>query len=142
MRTGPKGKPPDLKVISGTDEPSRRREPLVTALPGEAVKPKWLAGRAAKIWADKIATYQARGQNVVGCEAALAQYCSLEAAIIDQYRKKTVPPVAQITAFRMLAAEFFDTPASQLGSPKAPKQGKFAGNGQRPAPTPVENGDA
>jgi hypothetical protein len=134
MRTGPKGKPPELKVIAGTDEPSRRRAPIVAALPGDAMKPKWLTGRAAKIWAEKTAIYSARGQSVVGCEAALAQYCSIEAALIDQYRKKTVPPVAQITAFRMLAAEFFDTPASQIGSPKAPKAGKFSSNGQRPPP--------
>ncbi|MEZ0061432.1 phage terminase small subunit [Bradyrhizobium elkanii] len=138
MRPGPKGKSPSLKVISGTDEPGRRRETVVNPIEGELVKPSWLVGRAARIWAEKVAIYAARGQSVAGCEAALAQYCSIEAALIDQYRKKTTPPVSQITAFRMLAAEFFDTPASQIGSPKQPKAGKFAGNGQ----PPPSNGDA
>jgi phage terminase small subunit len=121
-----------LKVVAGTDQPSRRREKIVETIEGDPTRPVWLKGLAAKIWIEKTQIYATRGQSVVGCEAALAQYCSIEAALIDQYKKKTTPPVAQITAFRMLAAEFFDTPASQIGSPKAKKDGKFSGNGRRP----------
>jgi hypothetical protein len=134
MRRGSKGKPPALKVISGTDEPGRRREHVVAPLPGEVVKPAWLKGRAAKLWAEKVAVYEARGQSIVGCESALAQYCSIEAALIEQYRQKITPPVAQITAFRMLAGEFFDTPASQVGPAKGASKGnRFAANVQKPA---------
>jgi hypothetical protein len=105
------------------------------------VKPQWLKGRAAKLWIEKTAIYEARGQSVVGCESALAQYCAMEAALIEQYRKKDTPPVAQVTAFRMLAAEFFDTPASQIGRMSKPKGGAFSGNGQ-PPPPPGGSGDA
>jgi hypothetical protein len=133
MRPGPKGVLPELKVVSGTDQPCRRREMVVAALPGSAIRPKWLKGRAAKLWAEKLATYEARGQNTAGCESALAQYCALEASLIDQYRKGGTPPVAQISAFRILASEFFDTPASQIGPAKpASTAGRFAANAQRP----------
>ncbi|QOZ17446.1 hypothetical protein XI02_22340 [Bradyrhizobium sp. CCBAU 21365] len=65
----------------------------------------------------------------------MAQYCSLEASLIEQFVKKLTPPTSQLTAYRAYAAEFFDTPASQIGSPKQPKAGKFAGNGQPPPET-------
>jgi phage terminase small subunit len=141
-RRGPKGKPPALKVVAGTDQPSRRREQIVDAIEGEPVKPTWLKGRAAKLWHEKVAIYAARGQAVVGCESALAQYCAMEATLIDQYAKKITPAVAQVTAFRALASEFFDTPASQIGTTNKPKGGKFAGNGQRPPPPPEGGGNA
>ncbi|QOZ52874.1 hypothetical protein XH90_17020 [Bradyrhizobium sp. CCBAU 53338] len=107
---------------------------MVSVLDGQPVKPAWLKGRAAKLWAEKVATYVERGQSVVGCESALAQYCSLEASLIEQFVKKLTPPTSQLSAYRTYAAEFFDTPASQIGSPKQPKAGKFAGNGQPPPP--------
>lgn len=141
-RRGPKGKPPELKVVAGTDQPCRRRERVVKPVDGLPVRPSWLKGRAAKIWAEKVAAYQNRGQSIVGCESALAQFCALEATLIDQFAKRLTPPTSQINAYRSFASEFFDTPASQIGSPKAPKGGKFAGNGQRPAPPPEAGGDA
>lgn len=131
-KTGPKGKPPALKVIAGTDQPCRRRDPVVEKIDGEPAKPGWLRGRAARLWAEKVAIYGARGQSIVGCESALAQYCALEAALVDQYRRKATPPVAQVNAFRILAAEFFDTPASQIGPAKASPKSRFAANAGKP----------
>jgi hypothetical protein len=131
-KRGAKGKPPSLKVVAGTDRPDRQRKPVVLPLPGEPVKPTWIKGRAAKLWFEKVAIYKARGQSVVGCEGALALYVSLEATIIDQFAKKLIPPVSQVNAHRGFAAEFFDNPASQIGSIQKQKAGKFASNGQRP----------
>lgn len=140
-RRGPKGKPPELKVVAGTDQPCRRRERIVKPLEGHASRPAWLKGRAAKIWADKVAAYEARGQAIVGCESALAQYCALEATLIDQFTKQLTPPTSQINTYRSFASEFFDTPASQIGAPNnKPKASKFAGNGQRPTPVPSADG--
>jgi hypothetical protein len=143
-KRGPKGKPAILKVVAGTDRPDRRRETLVKTLAGDCAKPTWLKGRAEKLWFEKAATYKARGQSVVGCESALAQYVSLEAALIEQFAKKVVPPTSQVNAYRVFAAEFFDTPASQIGSIQKQKGGKFASNGQRPAtvspPDPAKAG--
>jgi len=140
-KPGPKGKPPSLKVVAGTDRPDRRREKLTETVAGEPAKPGWLKGRAAKAWAEKTAIYKARGQSVVGCEAALAQYCALEAALIEQFAKKITPPTSQFTAHRAYAGEFFDTPASQFGLQKPGKQGKFASNLHRPEP-PAGGGNA
>lgn len=143
-RTGPKGKPPALKVVSGTDQPCRRREPVVETIPGMPVKPAWLKGRAAKLWAEKVETYRVRGQAVAGCESALAQYCALEAALIDQYQKRMIPPVAQVNAFRILAAEFYDTPASQIAPTRqqGSTAGKFSAHRKRQTPPGEEGGDA
>lgn len=135
-RPGPKGIPPELKVIAGTDQPCRRRELVVAALPGAPVKPKWLKGRASKLWDQKVATYAARGQATAGCESALAQLCRLEAELIEAYRKGQQPVVAQISAFRILCAEFHDTPASQVGPKPASPAGRFAANAQKPPAAP------
>ena len=133
-RRGPKGKPPELKVVAGTDQPCRRRERIVRPLDGAPIKPMWLKGRAAKLWDEKVTAYMARGQIVVGCESSLAQFCALEAMLIDQFTKKLTPPTSQINAYRSFAAEFFDTPAAQIGSAKQPKASKFASNIQKPTP--------
>lgn len=133
-RRGPKGTPPELKVIAGTIQPCRARERTVPQLDGGVVKPKWLKGRASKIWDEKVAIYRYRGQNIVGCESALAQYVSLEADLIDQYSKRLTPAMAQVNAYRIFANEFFDTPASQISKAGGEKksQNPFASNGQRP----------
>ena len=132
-RRGPKGKPPTLKAASGTDQPCRRRSVIVASVTGQPRKPDWLTGLAADIWASKLAVYAARGQSVIGCEPALAQFCALEALLISQYEAGEAPPVAQINSWRVFAGEFFDTPASQIGSPKAASTGsRFAVNAARP----------
>jgi hypothetical protein len=98
-------------------------------------KPAWLKGEAARLWTKKLAIYEARGQSVVGCESSLAQYCALEANLIGQYRLMQTPAVAQVNAHRIYAAEFFDTPASQIGPNRAAgKPSSFASNAQRPKP--------
>lgn len=135
MRTGPKGKPPGLKVVAGTDQPCRRREKLFENINGMPAKPAWLKGEAASLWKKKLAIYEARGQSVAGCESSLAQYCALEANLIGQYRLMQTPTVAQVNAHRIYAAEFFDTPASQIGPNRATgKPSSFASNAQRPKP--------
>lgn len=79
MRRGPKGKPPELKVVAETDQPCRRRERLVKVIEGGPTKPSLLKGRAAKLWAEKVEAHLARGQQVKGCESSLAQFCALAA---------------------------------------------------------------
>lgn len=136
-RRGPKGKRPELKVVSGTDQPCRRRESVVAPIDGAPIKPSWLKGRAAKLWAEKLAIYAARAQSVVGCESSLAQYCALEASLVEQYRRNETPPMAQVNAYRIFANEFFDTPASQIGPNKMTgKPSRFSAN----APRPVADG--
>ena len=53
--------------------------------PDELAPPEWLNARAKKIWGQKIAVYRQRGQKVDGFQAALAQYCYIEAEIIKRH---------------------------------------------------------
>ena len=134
-KRGPKPQPADVVQMRGTARNSRARDQVVESIFGEPVRPTWLTGLARKIWAKKVEIYKERGQNVVGCEDALAQYCRLEAEIIDFYKRKLTPPVAMINAHRVYAGEFFDTPASQhqaVGK-KGGKDNPFNRNGRKPA---------
>jgi hypothetical protein len=112
----------------------------VPPLNGDVSRPGWLKGRAARLWDEKVAIYRQRGQSVLGCESALAQYCALEALLIEQHAKKLTPPTSQLTAFRAFASEFFDTPASQIASVKSGKPGAFAANRRPPQPTEGASG--
>lgn len=113
-KPGPKAKSNVIKLNTGTDQPCRLRESLFESEEGEPVRPQWLKGRARKIWVEKVERYSVRGQNVKGFEDALAQYCALEAELINLYKKGITPPMAMVNAYRIWASEFFDTPASNL----------------------------
>jgi phage terminase small subunit len=130
-RRGTKPQPDALKVIKGTFEAAKSHQPAVKLLEGTPTPPKWLQGRALELWHEKVAIYQRRGQPVVGCEAALAQYCSLENELIDAYTRQLDIPVAKINAHRIYANEFYDTPASQHVPTRQREENRFARNGQR-----------
>lgn len=139
-KRGPKPQPPALHAAKGTVQPCR----AVTVLfpdhasrpdPESIPPPKWLSAAAKHIWAEKVDRYRQRAQKVAGFEDALAQYCALEADIIAARRKKLPITVAMINAHRIWAAEFYDTPASQIARPggAANKGNQFAQFGKRPA---------
>lgn len=139
-RRGPKPQSPAMQAAKGTVQPCR----AVTVLfPDHASRPdpeaidppKWLNAAAKRIWAAKVERYRQRSQKVGGFEDALAQYCALEAEIIANRRKGFPVPMAAINAHRIWAAEFYDTPASQVARPGANGAGgnKFAQFGKRPA---------
>jgi hypothetical protein len=132
-RRGRKPQSDAMKVLKGTFQPGRRRQRTVTDLSGTIVAPKWLKGQALRVWHEKVAVYEQRGQAIRGCEGALAQYCALEADLIDRRKRRTEIPVALISAHRVYANEFYDTPASQQGPAKKDGSGRFSGNGRPPA---------
>lgn len=45
----------------------------------------------------------------------LAQYVALEADIARRWREGETVPAALLTAYRLYAQEFFDTPGRQIG---------------------------
>lgn len=139
MRRGPKGNSPTTQKAKGETRPSRKVETLFADHasrpdPEKIPAPDWLNDRAKEIWIDKTNRYRQRNQKIGGFENALAQYCALEADLINLYRKEITPPMAMVNAHRIWAAEFYDTPASQ----KVPAGGggsnanKFGNNGNRP----------
>lgn len=131
-KRGPK--PTPLKVVEGrgTVKKTRTRKQVVPDLEGEPKKPEWLMARAIVIWDEKVAIYKERGQSVVGCESALAQYCQLEAKLEEMWGAHLLPAMAMITAHRIYANEFFDTPASKhvSGSGKE-TENRFKRNGKK-----------
>ena len=138
-KRGPKQQSPEMRALSGESRPSRK---VVTLFADHASRPdpekfsppKWLAAAGKKIWDDKVSKYRQRGQKVGGFEDSLAQYCALEAELAATYKRRLVPPMAMVTAHRIWAAEFYDTPASQNAHGKGkPAEGKFGGVGKREA---------
>ena len=115
---------------TGETRPSRA---VVALFPDHASRPDpenipppaWLTAPAKAIWKEKVDRYRQRNQKVQGFESSLAQYCALEAELLSLRKKRIIPPVAMITAQRVWAAEFYDTPASQNIKPG---QAQGAGN--------------
>lgn len=140
MKRGRKLPSPEQQRAKGETRPSRA---VVDLFPDHSSRPdpesieppKWLSVAAKKIWRDKVERYRQRNQKIAGFEDTLAQYCALEAELIEMRRKKLLPPMAMINGYRLFAAEFYDTPASH----KVPASGngqtgnRFAGHGKRPA---------
>jgi hypothetical protein len=131
-----RGSKPDsdaAKILKGTFRADRSHEPSVVVLTGAPIVPGWLIGVALEVWHEKLAIYEARGQEVRGCEAALAQYCAIEADLIDKWQRRVDIPVALLNAHRIYANEFYDTPASQQAGGKKGGQeaNPFKNNGKR-----------
>lgn len=136
MKRGAKPLPDAMKIVKGTFQPCRSTEPVVQPLNGPVTPPEWVQGKALELWNEKVRIYERRGQSVVGCESALAQYCQVEADLIDRWQRGKDVPVALINSHRIYANEFYDTPASQhaAGAKKA-GENRFAANGRPPART-------
>lgn len=112
-----------VKRQRGTLKPSKSRAAVVPPIEGEPEKPDWLTPKAAAIWKKKVAVYQARKQAVRGMEAALAQYCELEAYLVDGWSSENADlDVKALALYRQYARDFYDVPAAQLGA-----QGSGAG---------------
>ena len=116
-KPGRKSKSPALHLATGTDQPCRRKEQVVIPLHGEVQRPKWLTGKARKLFEEKLLVYEKRGQSVVGLERALAHYCQLEILIVELWKTPAGPTMATLSEYRRFCNEFFDTPASQLIRP-------------------------
>lgn len=134
MKRGRKPEPNETKIVRGTFRQDQARQPVVQPLEGAIAAPTWVKGQALRVWRDKTEIYRRRGQSVTGCEGALAQYCAVEADLIDRWKRRVEVPVALINAHRIYANEFYDTPASQQAAgQKTPGGNRFSGNGQPPA---------
>jgi len=136
-RPGPKGLSPDQKRARGTEQPCRKVEVLFADHasrpdPDELPPPSDMTPAAKKLWKTKVERYRQRGQKIQGFEDALRQYCEIEAALNKAFKIGTMT-MAMVTAHRMWAAEFFDTPAAQRvpANGSAKPSNAFARNGKR-----------
>jgi hypothetical protein len=138
MRRGPKPQPPELAAAKAS-RPAGRRGKIVTLFdehpdPKELPSPSWLSRDAKRIWKTKVDKYQRRGQKVFDFQGVLAQYCALEAKLRDLWKAGETPTMAMLNGYRIYAAEFHDTPASNkitIGT-TSEKQNRFARRGQPP----------
>lgn len=139
MQRGHKGLSPEQQRAHGETRPSR----AVVALypdhasrpdPAEIPAPADMTPEAQVIWTRKVERYRQRGQKVGGFEDVLRHYCELEAELNRAWASGTAPSMAAVNGYRLYAAEFFDTPASQRVSANAqPTQNPFARNGRKSA---------
>lgn len=129
-------KPPALKAISGSREPSPVVVPLpVIASPPPA--PEWLTGAAVDEWNRLTRILTAHQLLTEGGVGALAVLCALYGDIQQQYINGESPTAKAIGQFRGLVNDFGLTPIAQ-GKVKPAAGGDAAGNrfakfGQRPA---------
>ena len=135
-KRGPKVTTNASKVVKGTFQPCRNREDIHKSKAGndDLVCPDWLGDLAKELWVEKIENYNKGGIDVSNSGHSLAQYCALEADIIMQYKVRNTwvptgdegepkgPSVSMISAHRIWAAEFFDTPASGYLKTKSSKK--------------------
>ena len=113
-KRGPKGTNNVIKIAKGTLQPCRNKEDIHKSgmTNDDLVCPDWLNELAKEIWSEKLEIYNNSQVDVSNHGPALAQYCALEADIITIYKGGESPSVSMISAHRIWAAEFFDTPAS------------------------------
>jgi len=113
-KRGPKGTNNVIKIAKGTLQPCRNKEDIHKSgmTNDDLVCPDWLSELAKEIWVEKLEIYNNSQVDVSNHGPALAQYCALEADIITIYKGGESPSVSMISAHRIWAAEFFDTPAS------------------------------
>ena len=125
-KLGPKGTNNMIKEAKGTLQLCRSKEDIHKSKGNNSdlVCPDWLGYLAKEIWAEKIEIYNKNEIDVSNHGSALAQYCALEAAIIMLYKVRDEwtmdcdyeqpkgPAGWMISAHRIWASEFFDTPAS------------------------------
>jgi len=114
-------KPQTLKVLHGTDQPSRRREeadfPLVE---GDVEPPMGLVSPlAVKEWNRLSALLVGAGVLSEGDLAALARLCNMSADAQRLWEAGMKPTAADLTAIRLLENEFGLTPASRSKPVKA-----------------------
>ena len=141
-KRGPKNKPANMKIVGGTDRPDRHSDQAFPDLSGEATLPaafKELQADRPKVglnvlevWNSKLAVYRLRGQSVVGFESALYQYCLLEVNLNLLHNSGDIPPAALVSAHRVYANEFYDTPGANVSAGGSSKDNPFANNGKKP----------
>lgn len=131
-KRGPKGRSPEQQAAAGETRPSRKVVSLFADFtdrpdPEDLSPPATMTERAKEIWREKVARYRQRGQKVDGFQAALRQYCELEAKLVEAWAYPLGAPVAMVNSYRAFAAEFYDTPASHR-APAGSSAGGAAGN--------------
>lgn len=107
-------KPRALKLLEGTDRPSRDYpEPEFPAVEG-AEPPDWLVSDDALAeWSRCTELLESTGVLTEGDLTALAHMCALHGEVVNLVRAGLTPTAADRTQLRLYLTEFGMTPASR-----------------------------
>ena len=138
MKPGPKGQSPDAIAAKASHLTGHNTGEVVSLFeehldPEELPPPRGASTDVKRLWRIKVERYRKRGQKVDGFQEALLQYCHLECALADIWKSGKIPSGATFTAWRLMAENFFDTPASQkIKVGRQNTQNKFIKRGRPP----------
>ncbi|MGA8147779.1 MAG: hypothetical protein WB870_09435 [Gallionellaceae bacterium] len=133
-------KPPTLKVICGTERPSRRGQPKVELpiLSSVPPAPAWLPNAHAKNEWDRLARILTANKLLTQAgTSSLAILCAVHGMVVEMFEAGKAPTGHLIAQYRNLANDFGLTPVAQ-GKVRPAPAGKeadanpFARNGLVP----------
>jgi len=130
-KRGPPPKLPHLKALSGTDQPCRRTERIVSPVEDAITCPKWLKGKARRFFLARAKVYEQRGIEVAGCEEMLAHYCCLHVKLAEQWASGQIPSKGLLDTLKSYAVQFYDVPTAQFDKPAEEAKNPFAKHGSR-----------
>lgn len=137
-RRGRRGNSPEQQRATGETRPSRKVVPLFPEHaripdPSDMPPPADMSAEARALWREKVERYRQRGQKIDGFQAALRQYCEIEALLNAAWSTRLGPTAALVNCYRAWAAEFFDTPDASRGiaARNAGGPNRFGNNGRR-----------
>jgi phage terminase small subunit len=122
-------KPNAMKVLAGTDQPSRMRYEAAMELAGYPRPPAELIGpEAAAAWTTMIDALSPHKILAKADLMPLLHFCNLHQALLNKWAAGETPTAADITAFRLMANEFGVTPASRSKATPVPGASEESGN--------------
>lgn len=140
---GRRALPQEVHDARGVKPTSGDTVRLVEPIAGAPVRPPQIKLKTEKdLWDKKVDDLTKRGVMVKGCEEQLAVYVCELVKYWKDFRAG-VATAAQQNNLRLLAGDFYDTPATQYGKVKskdAPKGSRFRDDGKPPPPPRVVRG--
>ena len=116
-------KPTALKVMQGTNQPSRSNPAEPEFEPTDGLEPpEWLRdGEAVAAWREWAGLLESQRVLTEADRRALGMMCNMESAAVQKWNAGAAPSAAELTQLRMMYNEFGLTPASR---PKVSSLGK------------------
>lgn len=130
-------KPPNLKLLAGTDRKDREQDQVVLPLVDDVPEPpEWLPNAfAANEWNRLAGILHSNKLLTEASLTPLAHLCALHGKIVQLYAAGSMPTGHMVSQYRNLVNDFGMTPVAQskVGSAGNEAKGnRFASNGKRP----------
>jgi phage terminase small subunit len=127
MQRGPKRQLPSEKRARGTFQPVRDANTIEIIEPNAMPQmPDWLSAEAQEIWLEDLGRVTANRLVTEKDTTAFANYCALQALIVQCFRKGEAPAITALAEVRKLQELF------GIGGAKSRLQVKSAGGSGNP----------